>query len=451
MSEYFEVPNTPYIYRQYVDSNLKDLQRRVKEMRLSGSLSPQVLQRISKFFRIKGIYHSNAIEGNSLTIGETRMVVEMGLTLSGKSLRDQAEAANLSHALDFMEELASGSHPLTVHNIRSVHQIILKNIDDDNAGRYRTSEVIISGSQYKPPAPETIPIEMNKFDEWLQQISKNPSFDPIVIASAAHLWFVTIHPFIDGNGRTARILMNLLLMRSGYPICIISRDDRSRYYDALEEGQGGGDLSSLIELIYENVEESLEEWEQAAAEQTREQEWLSDITRRFARPAEIKLRNEYELWTNAMELLLGYFKRMAQAWNEQTQVAHVSFRDFGMLSFEKYVSLLNGETAKKTWFFRMDFESGGIRARYLFFFGYGNALIKSRAPVVLIIARELETGDYERLEYLSASNVPSIHQIGFDIQRAVFVGTTSTRLKEGRVEDLGRGFLEEVVKMHFSG
>ena len=127
---------------------------------------------------------------------------------------------------------------------------------------------------------------MDDLGAYLALVTKSDSSDaeiPILSAAAAHAWLAQIHPFIDGNGRTARILMNLILMRRGYPVCIIMRDDRLRYYDALEESQAG-DLTPLVELVYENVEESLEEWEKAATEQKVQQDWLTSVTAKFEQP-----------------------------------------------------------------------------------------------------------------------------------------------------------------------
>jgi fido (protein-threonine AMPylation protein) len=301
-------------------------------------------------------------------------------------------------------------------------------------------------------SPEYIDAKMHDLGEWVQTITKDGDYsqqNPLVLAAAAHAWLAQIHPFVDGNGRTARILMNLILMRRGYPICIILRDDRLRYYDALERSQIS-DLTPLIELMYENTEESLEEWEKAAEEQRREQEWLADITARFAKPALAKAQNEYAVWSKAMDLLQSYFKQTITDWNERVQGgAHVFFRDFGMLNFEKYVAIRDGETAKRTWFFRIDFMSGNRTARYLFFFGYGHINIRSRAPVVLIVAKEIEPYSFERLENISQSNIPDIHQIGYDMKSESFIALTPTGLIDGKIESLGKQFLEQVVRRDF--
>jgi len=152
------IDGTLYSYESVQDETIRAIAERVRAMRQAGRLSPEVLHHIRSYFRIKNIYHSNAIEGNVLNVGETRQVVEMGLTLTGKPLKDQAEARNLAHAIDFLEQLATHpERPILESDIRQMHAVVLKGIDDDNAGRYRSVPVEISGSAYKPPGPESVP------------------------------------------------------------------------------------------------------------------------------------------------------------------------------------------------------------------------------------------------------------------------------------------------------
>lgn len=143
-----EIPGSPYVYSRSQQTTLDEIARRVSDLRAEGSLTPEVLYKIRKYFRIKNIYHSNAIEGNKLGLGETRQVVEMGMTLTGKSLKDQTEARNLGQATDFLEDLVSNPvNPIMERNIREIHYLVLKGVDDDNAGKYRTVPVEISGSE----------------------------------------------------------------------------------------------------------------------------------------------------------------------------------------------------------------------------------------------------------------------------------------------------------------
>jgi Fic family protein len=451
-----EIPGTPYSYEAIQDKDILAIAGRVRTLREGGTLSPKVLGNIRKYFRIKNIYHSNAIEGNELTVGETREVVERGLTITGKSLKDQAEAKNLSQALDFLEELATKTEdPITESDIRQLHQVVLKDINDDNAGKYRSVQVEISGSEYKPPPPEQIPMQMEEFGKWLAEASlvkgEIGSNAALLIAASAHTWFVYIHPFIDGNGRVARLLMNLILMRYGYPIAIITKEDRLRYYDALEISQVS-DLSPFLALLTECLYESLEEYETAAQQQREQIEWAESLARKFSANDLARAQNEYEVWKSAMELLKSYFRQTAEILSQTAALGRVYFKDFGTLEFEKYLSLRDGQSTKKTWFFRVDFRSESKAARYLFFFGSPSYVLQSECDVTLHIAREEPAGsfNYERLSTLSMPNVPHIFEIGYRPKEEVFVtGIVGGKASKGKIENITQNLFEEIVQKHF--
>lgn len=452
-----DVPGTPYSYEDAQDPRFRELLNRVREMRTAGKLSPEVLYRIRRFFKIKNIYHSNAIEGNLLGVGETRQVVERGLTITGKPLKDQAEARNLSHALDFLEELAGNAdRPILETDIRQIHSLVLKGIDDE-PGAYRKVPVEISGSAYPPPGPEEVAVQMQEFGDWLGGTStpgKNEDFsgmEGFLAAAAAHCWFVTIHPFIDGNGRVARLLMNLLLMRYGIPIAIISKEDRLRYYDTLETSQAS-DLTPFAVLLAECIEESLEEYEQAAEEQRQNVEWAESLAQKFTQQETTRARNEYEVWKNAMELFKSFLRQTSDILDETIGLARIYFKDFGDLEFEKYFSLRNGLSAKRTWFFRVDFRSGDRSARYLFFFGYGSPQLRASCNVTLHIAREEPANSYHyvRLDEITAPNVPNLVEVGYDMPKERFViRRLNNRRTTKSIEEFGKAFFEDVVNKHF--
>ena len=452
-----DIDGTAYVYD---DTRLPDLEKladRVRQMRAQGRLSPDVLYRIRKHFRIKNIYHSNAIEGNVLAVGETREVVEHGLTLTGKPLKDQAEARNLSHALDFLEQLAGdNTTPIAENDVRQLHALVLHGIHDE-AGAYRSTPVSISGSDYSPPAPESVPPQMADFGSWLSKVSV-PVEDAfagvtgLVVAAAAHTWFVTVHPFIDGNGRVARLLMNLMLMRHGYPIGVITKEDRLRYYDALEFSQAS-DLTPFVALLAECIEESLEEYEAAAAEQREQSEWAASLAAKFTQPERIRAENEYEVWKNAMELLKSYLQQTVDVFDQAADYGSVYLKDFGNLEFEKYSALRRGESAKRTWFLRVDFRLSDTTARYLFFFGHASHAMRGRCDVTLHVAREEPPNsfNYERLEYIESTNVPDLVEVGYEMSKERFV----IRVRNGRsrtsgVEDFTRRFFEDIVQKHFN-
>ena len=452
-----DLEGTPYSVDGSQVSRLMELVERVQQMRAGGRLSPEVLHRIRKFFRIKSIYHSNAIEGNLLDVGETRQVVELGMTLTGKPLKDQAEARNLAHALDFLEELVSDpTIAIGEAEVRQIHQLVLQGIDDDNAGQYRKVPVEISGSAYLPPGPESVAAQMEDMGSWLREISvpheAQASLEGLLGAAAAHTWLATIHPFIDGNGRVARMLMNLILMRYTFPIAIITKEDRLRYYDALEASQAT-DLTSFVELVGETIHESLEEYELAAQEQRQQQEWATSLATRFTAPERTRAENEYEIWRAAMDLLRSYVRQTAEMIDTSAMLARIYFKDFGELPFEKYLSLRAGESAKRTWFFRVDFVRGDDAARYLFFFGAPSGPMRAACDVTLHVAREDPPGSfhYERLATLTAQNLPDLFEVGYNVSAEAFVSSQRGEPRAGqKVESIGRAFFEDVIKKHFS-
>ncbi len=219
-------------------------------------LPPELVQNLEQWFIVELTYTSNAIEGNTLTRKETAVVVEKGLTVSGKSLVEHLEAANHANALQKVLQLAKGkTKDLTEHSILDIHETILRGIDDSNAGHYRSIPVRISGSMVVLPNPVKVPDLMTKFTKDITAPGKR---HPVELAAEAHYQLVTIHPFVDGNGRTARLLMNLILMQNGYPPALIRKRDRLRYIKSLEQAQLGGSKEDYYKIISDAVDRSFE-------------------------------------------------------------------------------------------------------------------------------------------------------------------------------------------------
>lgn len=219
-------------------------------------LPPTTAARLTEYFDVEWTYHSNAIEGSSLTRQETYIILHHGLTVNGKPLVEHLEAINHQHAIRLVEALAASETSITEHTIRQIHALILRTINDEEAGRYRRIQVYIAGSEYIPPGPESVPPLMHDFSRWLNS-EEAKSLHPLELAALAHFKLVNIHPFVDGNGRTARLLMNLILLRAGYPPAVIRNEDRLAYYEALEKARAG-DTGPLITLVAQAVERSLD-------------------------------------------------------------------------------------------------------------------------------------------------------------------------------------------------
>ncbi len=188
-------------------------------------------------------YNSNAIEGNTLTLKETKVVLE-GITIGGKLMREHFEAINHREAIDYVEAVVRNDEPFNQHFIKSIHQLVLKNIDSDNAGIYRMDNVVISGAEHTPPDHLLVPEQMSVLLSWYQ----NYSGHPLERAARLHTDFVKIHPFIDGNGRTARLLMNFDLMKSGLLPVVIKAADRLSYYESLDKAHTKNEYDDFIAL-----------------------------------------------------------------------------------------------------------------------------------------------------------------------------------------------------------
>lgn len=205
--------------------------------RLSG-LSPlpaESLKKIEEAFAIEYTYESNRIEGNTLTLQETELVVNEGVTVAGKSMREHLEAINHAEAIDYIRDFAKNGVEISEKTIKEIHALILHGIDRENAGHYRTVPVMISGSSYTPPQPYLLDKQMEDFMICFQEM-KTEHVHPVLIAAYLHDELVRIHPFIDGNGRTSRLLMNLYLLRNGYTLVSLKGADEAKlaYYKALE-------------------------------------------------------------------------------------------------------------------------------------------------------------------------------------------------------------------------
>lgn len=216
--------------------------------------------KIKQALELEYTFESNRIEGNTMTLRETDMVINEGLTISGKSMREHLEAINHQEAIGFIKDLMQKNNAFNERDLLSIHNLILRGIIPEDAGRYRKVQVMIQGSSHMPPQPLMIAQEMEEYFIWYE-INKN-KLHPIILAAEMHERLVTIHPFIDGNGRTSRLIMNLILMQKGYLIANIKGDyeNRMQYYQSLEKAQTKKDKEDFLLFIAQIEKESLERY-----------------------------------------------------------------------------------------------------------------------------------------------------------------------------------------------
>ena len=352
---------TPYSLEatsDWVIEEVAKLHGRVELLRSEGKLTPATLRRYFGDKRYEQVAESNAIEGSPLDVGETRLAIERGMTIPGHDAVYSQDAVNLSEALQHMVELARRNAPTTYEHVKDLHGLVLGK--SPGAGLFRSEPVTITGSPHVPPS--TWPEIMSAMEEWERWSQDNAAAAALLRAIVLHTWLTHIHPFTDGNGRTSRAVMNLELIRGGFPSVIIRRKDRLRYYDALAESDLGGDLEPIAGLILQRAEDALHDLERTAAEQ-------QGYDRKKAEFRHAQIRRA-AIWNDAVRLLFSLVEHELDDMFDD--VGHVKTRWYDAeLTVDDYVSLAESNSSGNSWLVRFDAKVPGVgECRYLAWTGY---------------------------------------------------------------------------------
>ncbi|QBN20240.1 Fic family protein [Flavobacterium nackdongense] len=261
-------------YRTEFQSTFERLYQKKQDLQASRPLPNIALNKIRESLSIEWTYNSNSIEGNTLSLRETQMVLQEGITIKGKSLREHFEAHNHDKAIDYLFSIINDNYVLRSIDILSLHGLVLRSIEEDFAGRIRNGGVRISGANFVPPNANKV---SDLLDELIDFVNTNPmELNDIELATIFHHKLVWIHPFFDGNGRTVRLSMNLLLMRCGFPPAIILKNDRKKYYEALNQANNGN-YQKLMLLMCQALERSLNIYLNAMPDSNTDFQKISDI------------------------------------------------------------------------------------------------------------------------------------------------------------------------------
>ncbi len=246
--------NIDTTYREEIQSTFDRLYEKLAVLKKSRPLPNIALEKIKESLSVEWTYNSNSIEGNTLTLRETQMVLQNGITVKGKSLREHFEAKNHEKAIHFLFDLVNENYFFRSIDILSIHSLVLNLIEEDFAGRIRNAGVRITGANFIPPNANKV---SDLMDELIDFVNFNPlKLNDIELATVFHHKFVFIHPFFDGNGRTVRLAMNLILMKKGFPPAIILKNDRKKYYEALNLANKGN-YQKLMLLMCQALERTL--------------------------------------------------------------------------------------------------------------------------------------------------------------------------------------------------
>ena len=340
------------------------LQERVDLLRHRGQLSEQTLRAYFGDTRFRQIAESNAIEGSTLSVGETELAVSQGITITGHDPAYSRDAVNLSKALERMVELAQNRSPTDLDQVRELHSVILG--DGPGAGLFRSQPVRIAGSEHRPP-PSWSEV-MSAMEEWEAWSRSNEEGHALLRAIVLKTWLTRIHPFSDGNGRTSRAIMNLELIRAGLPSIIIRRTDRPRYYEALAESDLGGGLGPISDLILARAEDALRALIRSAT--THEG---FDLAREKLRKAQ---ERQVAIWNDAVRLLLSLvdddldsvFGGVGEVWTRRYD---------DELLLDDYAALVRDDPAGNSWLYRINVQVPVLGdRRWLAWTGYRSYAMK---------------------------------------------------------------------------
>lgn len=310
--------------REYMQNitikSIKRIDDKLIQLQKLRLLPSSAVKKLQEQFEIEMTYNSNAIEGNSLTLKETFLVINEGITIKGKPLKDHLEAKDHHDALEFLYELVNRDSQPTISQklIKDIHHLILKKTDESFAGKYRNSNVFIAGAEHTPPDALDVPFKMGNLISWFGK--NQQKLHPIELATILHHRFVHIHPFFDGNGRTARLLMNIILMKAGYPLAVILKNDRKKYYNVLNAADKG-DLSLLVKFVIQATERSLDIYLKILTPTTQKREEydvLSEISKQtpystkylnlLAREGKLEAHKQKRNWLTSIEAVNRYIE-----------------------------------------------------------------------------------------------------------------------------------------------
>ena len=428
--EYIEVRGTPYLVHPYFVQ--------VKLLRLAKDLMSYYADPLQgddkiayeKELILNSVCQSNGIEGSSLDLGSTREIIaQKGITIAGHSVEDHLSTRNLFEAHSWVNEFSSSSKVITESDILHLHSLVMHGEMNALPGKYRNIDVEIKGSASQPPNHFQVSNKMRSLLDWFNQHSAfvSPTCG-IVVASVFHAWFERIHPFKDGNGRVGRLLMNLILVRSNVPIAIIEKEERGRYYDALEESQHAN-MTPFFDLVVDNINENLVSMKKMVKDIRQAGSatgYRDKLVASISEEGDDHLRNHYDVWCASMNILKSKFKSeielLAISVEAKGRISALEVRgDHDMLTFEKWKKLRNFETISQSWFFQLVMEARGktFSVTLVFRYPWRNFDPKDGLDVVI--------GMYYRgpNDYSNQSLVPetpmSYRQFGFSRTRQQWV------------------------------
>ena len=388
--------------------DVDDLTQRVNEFRPFAS---ELVAAVHEKLFAERVYSSNAIEGNTLTLRETVEVLKTGY-ITGRCKREGTEARNLGDAVKYLESvLLPDDSPHTSEKLLHLHGILLKDIVPE-AGQFRTDRRMITGATYQPPRSELI---SELVTQLLKAVTSVSGIHPVVMATWTHWALARVHPFVDGNGRMARLWQDLVLLRARLAPAIIRLQDRDQngYYDALSAADAG-DMNFLTQLVAQRVASTLEQYIAAQQQSPELTNWASRIAGETAVRAAEQRKANYLRWSRVMESLRNDFQRCAA--RITSSGIEVQFRPYPLIDEVAWENIRTGIGARQTWFFTLSFQNAGRPLRYIFSFAkhfwtqQDNDPERSEPRVALLISEQSGSDESRMLNDIPGCPI-SLHEL----------------------------------------
>lgn len=349
----FNLEGTPYLLdvraREQVKARLDAIEERVALLRRSGTLTEQTVKDYYGEKRFEQVAESNAIEGSTLSVGETELAVLKGITITGHDPAYAKDAMALDRALTRITELARDTkHATDIQQLQEVHGLLLG--DRAGAGIFRRERVTIRGAKHTPP--KTWEQIMTMMEDWQTWSLENVSLPAPIRSAVLHAWLTHVHPFIDGNGRISRAIGNLELIRAGYPPIIIKKKERDRYIEALAESDEGGDIRSFLELIFDRIEGGLTGLELSA----KRKQGFNPVVERIRQVQEKQLY----IWETGVKLLASIIgHRLTQVLEQVGGSGSVRLYE-SPLDLDDYLEICAGRSVSRSWAFAVRIDIPGV-------------------------------------------------------------------------------------------
>ncbi|MCY1289351.1 mobile mystery protein B [compost metagenome] len=377
---------------------LDEVQESVSEIDDQRPLAPHILDKLQKEILYDRVHASAVIEGNSLSRRETIVVLSSGLIEAG-SRKDQQEVLNLADCCMYLQECLEAKTEFSSRFIKELHQKLLKDIDNENAGRFRTVDVAITGAKITPPSHLDIARLIDSIVEKVRE------FDCNVIQKAAwlHWAFARVHPFIDGNGRLARLLQDYVLLSARCVPATVQPEDRERaYYECLEQADLG-DGTSFLEIIAKNTLRTAERYLSIIREEKAKQNWVKNIAKAASEKVKQSEHRKFLALQRAYDAIKLEFSNICLELSKELPEGFIGFRDYGSLDYDKYQDLRSKGKASRTWLFGIHLKYHDLDQRFIFWYSIhyarpSDVVNFERGTVTLLVSMQDSAGNYRKLD-----------------------------------------------------